>query len=236
MLTLDYLILTMNLRSFLLCTIALCLMPLTGFTSVLTWDHTEVRTILKPDQEEAKASYTVTNNGDKTLRISRVKTSCGCTGSVIDRKILEPGQSTEIRATFNKGKRRGKNHSKLYVYLDSEPDAVATLHFIITIPELITSKPRVVYWNSRNAKSPRTIHVELDASYVNELSAINYNESQLSVTKELVDAQNEKHLYKLTVTPKSYDTDMRATIELEASGPNTAKASTKIHAFVQGSS
>lgn len=224
----------MNLRSILLCITALCLLSLSASASVLIWDQTEVRVDMKPDQTEAKASYTVTNNGDETLRIARVKTSCGCTGSVIDRKILEPGESTEIRATFNKGKRKGKNHSKLDVYLDSQPDAVATLHFIINIPELIVAQPRVIYWNSRNTKSPRTIRVELDSNYVNELSAINYDKSQLSVTKEPVSDKNAKHQYTLTVTPKSYETDMRATIELEASGPNRTKGNTKIHAFVQG--
>lgn len=224
----------MNFSSIVSCVIAIGLLPLSASASVLVWDQTEVRVDMDPNQVEAKASYTVRNNSDQTLRIARVKTSCGCTGSVIDRKILEPGQATEIRATFNKGKRKGKNHSKLYVYLDSQPDAVATLHFIVNIPELISAQPRVVYWNSRNTQSPRTIQVELDSNYVNELSAINYDKSLLSVTKERVDDPSAQHQYTLTITPNSYETDMRATIELEASGPNNTKGSTKIHAFVQG--
>ncbi len=215
--------------------LALCLFSLSSaWASVLVWDRTEVRIDMEPDELEAKASYTVTNKGDETLRVARIKTSCGCTGSVIDRKILEPGQSTEIRATFNKGKRKGKNHSKLYVYLDSQADAVATLHFIINIPELVTAQPRVIYWNNRNAKSPRTIRVELNEDHVNELSSIKYDKSLLSVTKETVKDADAKHQFILTVAPQSYDTNLRATIELEASGPNKTKGSTKIHAFVQG--
>ena len=71
---------------------------------------------------------------------------------------------------------------------------------------------------------------------MNELSAIRYDKSQLTVTSEPVDDPNAGHQYILTIAPKSYDSDLRTTIELEASGPNQAKGSTKIHAFVQGSS
>ena len=132
----------MNVLKYLFCLAALSLLPLKTWSAVLDWDQTEVRVDLQPNEIEAKATYTVTNNSDTTLRIARVKASCGCTGSVVDRKILEPGQSSTIRATFNKGKRKGKNHSKLYVYLDNQPQAVATLHFIVTIPELIKHNPR----------------------------------------------------------------------------------------------
>ena len=98
----------MNYQSLLVCLLALCTLPLGSSASVLVWDRTEVRVDLDPEEVEATATYTVTKAGDKTLRISREKTSCGCTGSVNDRKILEHGQSTAIQATFNKGKRKAK--------------------------------------------------------------------------------------------------------------------------------
>ena len=141
-----------------------CIVPLQA--SILIWDRTEARIEMKPEESEVRASFKVTNNGDETLRITDIKASCGCTGSVIDRRIIEPGKSTEIQATFNKGKRKGKNHTKLNVYIDSQPDAVATLHMIVDIPELVETQPRIVFWNDKTAKTPRSVRVDLDERYV----------------------------------------------------------------------
>ena len=153
--------------------------------SVLTWDRTEARIEMKPGETDVRATFKVTNNGDKALRIADIRASCGCTGSVIDRRIIEPGQSTEIEATFNKGKRKGKNHTKLEVYLDSQPKAVATLHMIVDVPELVKAEPRIVYWNERTSKSPRTIRVQLDERYLDpENVEIKYDQSLFNVSHD----------------------------------------------------
>ena len=86
--------------------------------SILVWDRTEARIEMQPDQTEVRATFKVTNQGEETLRIGKIKASCGCTGSVINQRILAPGQSTAIEAVFNKGKRKGKNQTHLTVFLD----------------------------------------------------------------------------------------------------------------------
>ena len=38
--------------------------------SSLSWDRTEVKIEMEPDQEEVRASFNVTNNGDERIRIT----------------------------------------------------------------------------------------------------------------------------------------------------------------------
>ena len=92
----------------------LCISQLLGAAS-LRWDRTEVDLEMEPGQEEIRANFEMTNEGEERIRIARIQANCGCTGSIIDRKILEPGESTVITATFNKGKRQGLNRNMLEV-------------------------------------------------------------------------------------------------------------------------
>jgi len=126
--------------------------PLILLGSNLSWDRTEVKLEMEPEQKEIRASFKVTNEGEDRIRISRINTSCGCTGSIIDRKILNPGDTTKIIATFNKGKRQGLNRLQLDVFIDSQAEAVATLRMNVQIPNLVEAMPRVVYFQKRAAR------------------------------------------------------------------------------------
>jgi predicted DsbA family dithiol-disulfide isomerase/mono/diheme cytochrome c family protein len=48
------------------------------------------------------------NDGDAVLEIKGLDPSCGCTEASVDKKIIEPGQSGEIKATLNPIGKRGK--------------------------------------------------------------------------------------------------------------------------------
>ena len=200
-------------------------------SATLEWDRTEARVELKPGKIEARATFKVTNRGEKTLRIAEIKTNCNCTGSIIDGKIIEPGKSTEIVATFRRGKRSGKNHNRLHVYLDNQKEAVATLHFIVDILGVITARPRVVYWNSNSHKTEHIIRVQMDKRYVQEITKIEYDRSKITLVEEADPEAKADRI--LRVIPKSFDTLLRETIEIKAKGKDGILGDTRVHVFVQ---
>jgi hypothetical protein len=199
--------------------------------STLSWDRTEVDLEMKPDQKEIRASFNVTNKGEDRIRIARVKTSCGCTGSVIDRKILNPGDSTEIVATFNKGKRQGLNRLQLDVFIDSQPDAVATLRMNVQIPKLIEAMPQIVYWTPSSAETARQVTLTLDKRYVQKIEAIEYDRRKLEVAEEADPSGKASRI--LRIKPKSFDTLYRGTITIKAEGRDGRKEETKVMALIQ---
>ncbi len=218
------------------CLLALCSLILpTAAThaaaAALHWDRTEARVEMAPDEERVQAAFKVTNKGSSTVRIARVKTSCGCTGSILDRRLLKPGDSSEIVATFNKGNRQGRNHNRLEVFLDSQPDAVATLHMIVEIPRLVDLQPQIVYWNNRSSQTKRSVRVKLDERYVDAIDTIDYDASTLSLER----AEGDKPgTYTLEVLPLSFDTTMRQTVTVravETDGERVAEG--RLHVFVQ---
>ncbi len=197
----------------------------------LEWDHTEVRTELSPNDEEARATYTVTNKSEQPVRIDHIKTSCGCTGSIIDRKIIEPGASTRITGTFHKGKRQGTNHNKLEVFLENQPEPVATLHMIVNIPTLVEATPRIVYWKPGSQQTERNVRITLDKRYVDTISNIEYNRERITLVEEADPSGKADRV--LRVLPKNFDAPLRDTIVVHAQNKDGERGQARIHVFVQ---
>ena len=200
--------------------------------STLVWNKTEVRIEMGPDEEETRASFKVTNEGEKVVRIARVKSNCGCTNTILNKKILPPGESAEIVAIFSKGKRQGLNRNRLKVYLDSQTDALVTLKMNVQIPALIEAQPQIVYWKPESPESSLPVRLVMDKRYIDQILQIDYDRSQLTVTQESDDPKNTDALV-LKVQPKDFSKLYRGTITVYGGGPDGRKAETRVHAFVQ---
>ena len=200
--------------------------------STLVWDKLEAYVEMTPEQDEARASFKVTNKGEKTLRIAEIKASCSCTSSIINGKILEPGATREIIGIFNKGKRQGQNRYKLRVYLDNLAEPVATLSMNVRIPTLIEAKPQVVYWKEDSGKSARHIQLTLNPDYIDEILRVDYDRGRLNVTEEPSTPKSGADRV-LIVEPKNYDLPYRGMSTIYGIGPGGREATTRIHAFVQ---
>lgn len=149
----------------------------------LEWDRREARAKILPNQDQAKLEFFVTNREKFTLRVDRIETSAGNITTRIDRRIMQPGDRSHITATFNKGKRTGKHHQTLNVYLEGQTQPAATLHLFVQIPELIKADPKIIYWLPESPKQSQNIFVDLDNRYIEEIQAIEYDPVLLSVNK-----------------------------------------------------
>lgn len=60
--------------------------------------------------------FTFTNRGDTPLLIDRVRSTCGCTGTLLSQNEVPPGQSGEVKITFNSSGMRGAVVKWIYIY------------------------------------------------------------------------------------------------------------------------
>ena len=70
-------------------------------------------------RQEQKATFTLTNTGDKPFAIATVKTSCGCTTVDYDPKPVRPGESVSLRVTY-KAENTGFFQKTLTVYCNTK--------------------------------------------------------------------------------------------------------------------
>ena len=204
---------------------------LSSWAYELEWDQTKVEIELKPGETEAKAEFVVTNKGEKKLSIDRVKTSCGCTGSILDKKEIKPGESTTIIGTFKKGNRQGSNHNRLQVFLKGKAEPVETLHMIVQVPRLIHLNPFILYWNKSSAQPGRQVPIKLDTRYLTEISDIEYDPELLVINETDDPSGNFDRI--LTISPKSFDKQLRHSVLIKATGKDDLTAEMKLQVFVQ---
>lgn len=65
--------------------------------------------------------YVITNEGSALLKITNVNASCGCTAVMPEKNELKPGESTNIKVTFNSKGRSGKQ-TKIITVETNDPD------------------------------------------------------------------------------------------------------------------
>lgn len=65
--------------------------------------------------DEVSHSFIISNSGGDILKITDVRASCGCTAAQPDKKELKPGESTNLKVTFNSKGRVGPQLKTVYV-------------------------------------------------------------------------------------------------------------------------
>ncbi|MEW5767553.1 MAG: DUF1573 domain-containing protein, partial [bacterium] len=86
------------------------------------------------------------NRGDTDLYIEETKASCGCTAALLSSKIITPGDTGEVKVTFNSGKFKGPQSKSIYVTSNDPDEAKVTLEIAATVKTPITLKPeRLVF-------------------------------------------------------------------------------------------
>ena len=91
--------------------------------AAIDWDHTTYEFGQIPQNVPAKATFTLTNKGDKPLILKEVKPTCGCTVAAYDQDPILPGESTEITTTYN-AKKEGSFQKRIKVLTNQSDDYI----------------------------------------------------------------------------------------------------------------
>jgi hypothetical protein len=74
-----------------------------------------------PATDTVQTVFNVKNVGGKTLEISRIQTSCGCTAAMMDSQSLKPGESSRLKVTFDPRGKAGRQARTLWLFTN-DPD------------------------------------------------------------------------------------------------------------------
>lgn len=91
--------------------------------------------------EQVTHTFEFHNTGNTPLVIEKVRHSCGCTASLLSSSILEPGQSGEIKSTFDTTRFNGPVVKTIYLYSNDPVRSVVQLHMRGIIQKEITQHP-----------------------------------------------------------------------------------------------
>jgi hypothetical protein len=97
-----------------------------------------------PQGQKVEHVFIVKNNGDVPLSIKSIRPSCGCTAAQASSRVIQPGKTSEIKATFNSANFFGVIHKTIAVESDDPKVPVSTLSLNGSVIEEITINPRQI--------------------------------------------------------------------------------------------
>lgn len=77
--------------------------------------------------------YRFTNAGKEHLVIKRLVSSCSCAAAVAVKTEIGPGESSQIRVTYNPKGHPGRFERKVFVYTEGEDDPAAILRLSVDV-------------------------------------------------------------------------------------------------------
>jgi hypothetical protein len=91
--------------------------------------------------ELAQTTFTFKNTGDAPLIITSAKGSCGCTVPDYPRKPIAPGESGEIKVSFDSSGRAGKQDKTVTIDANTNPRSTVLKITSNVLPKAGTTDP-----------------------------------------------------------------------------------------------
>ncbi len=180
--------------------------------------------------------YKFENRGKATLEIKKVKPSCGCTAAILSNKTILPGETGEVKATFNSRSYGGKVKKTISV-LSNDPN---TPNHKLTIAgeviEEVSIKPKNINFGSFRAdnQSDKTVKVSVKSQSGSDFKIVKVTSSKPFVEASATEGQ--KGEYTIVATLKDHHEIGRFSgkIFLDTNSTKQPKTSIIFYGVVEG--
>ena len=124
----------------------------------LEWDERDFGTIW--DFESVTTTFPFTNNGSKTLVLSRLQAGCGCTTPIADKTILQPGERGTITVTFDPKGKAGKQDKKVTIFSNSVNDPEKAFWIRSHVRTFVDVKDQFLKLNTMTLGEPHSVEFD----------------------------------------------------------------------------
>ncbi|MGR3293067.1 MAG: DUF1573 domain-containing protein [Candidatus Scalindua sp.] len=180
--------------------------------------------------------YKFENRGKATLVIKKVKPSCGCTAAILSNNTILPGETGEVKATFNSRSYGGKIKKTISVLSNDPNSPNHKLTISGEVIEEISFKPKNINFGSFRAdnQSVNTVKVSVKSQ-----SGADFKISKTTSSKpfvEIATTEDHKGEYTIVATLKDHHKIGRFSgkIFLETNSTKQPKASIIFYGVVEG--
>lgn len=209
----------MSLSSKLLILLGACLLlglgifvPRRPGPARLEWESRTIEFHPAITEKIITADFKFTNVGKGAASIESVKSGCGCTTAIPDRREYQPGEKGRITATFTIGERTGLQDIPIVVKLAGESERVK-LSLIAHIPEFMTVTPQLLYWQVGEAPEPKAVALHVETGVQLRITKIESIDPTFTTTLETI---GEGRDYRLLVQPATTAGELMAAITIDA--------------------
>lgn len=183
---------------------------------------------------EVEHVFVIRNAGNLTLEIRNVRAACGCTATAISNKMVEPGQTAEIRAKLNLRGRQGAQHKPIYV--DSNDPRTPTLALAfegIAEPD-VKIQPRQIFFGRIGQAAVVTGVVELASAAGRPLVIKRVDSGNPILTAVVVDEGTSEPRVLIKTVPTLPKGPFQSRVIIETDHPTQPVTEIFVTGFVVG--
>lgn len=195
---------------------AVLLVSMTGAQAQLAWEKKEIELHPKAGDAEAVANFQYENKGTTPIKITAVKSSCGCTAASTKKDEVAPGEKGEVVATFKIGGRTGLQQKSITVESNDPAQPVATLLLKAVIEQPIEVQPTFVFWQSGEEPKPKMVKAKMSNDLKSAKLDVISSNPDFAVKVEKGSVAGE---YNISVQPKDTAQPANATLTLKSDTP-----------------
>jgi hypothetical protein len=187
----------------------------------LKWDQTTLELHPMYGEKEAVGHFKYQNIGKTPVKLTSVKTSCGCTAAKSQKNEVAPGENGEITATFNIGNRTGTQIKTVTVQTDEPSSQPTVLTLKAVLPEGLMLVPGFVSWKIGETPAPKTMLVTAGKGYPGTKLNVESSSPEFAATLEPVKGGGA---WKITVTPLQTGRNVSGVIAIKTDVPKDSPA------------
>jgi hypothetical protein len=117
--------------------------------------------------EQATATYRITNQGSEPIRLISVTPDCACCTTIqTSKNDLAPGEAGKIEVLFKFEDRRGEQTRIITVKTDHPQHPILTLNLRVWIPAALRVEPAELVWTVGEALHPKKVTIKLQDDLV----------------------------------------------------------------------
>ncbi len=196
----------------------------------LVWEKSVITLVAPPEATKTEVTFRFKNAGPQAIDIKSIATSCGCTTADLPKKHYEPGESGEVRITFEHGLRTGPQEKTIMLTAEpSQPTSVLTLQ--VNVPERLQVSPQIVIWHPGDPVSSKIVTLRVREGDSLRPSSIKCDDSHFKT--ELRKSKSDLQLYELEITPLSTDKPEEAFISIVAEWPGHEAKTFPLYAAIK---
>jgi hypothetical protein len=187
----------------------------------LKWDQTTLELHPTFGDKEAVGHFNYQNIGKTPVKLTSVKTSCGCTAAKSQKDEVAPGEKGEITATFSIGNRTGTQVKTVTVQTDEPTSAATVLTLKAVLPEGLTMAPGYVSWKVGEPPQPKTLLVTAGKGYPGTKLDVQSSSPEFAATLEPAKSGGS---WKIVVTPLQTARNVSGVIAIKTDVPKDSPA------------
>lgn len=156
-----------------------------------------------------KRDVTIKNVGTDTLIINDVVASCGCTATLVDKKILPPNQTSKITITFNSKNFKHEVTKTVTIKSNDPVNSQLAVQFKVKILDILVADPNFIWFSN----------VIVDSTYTRTITIANESKVPIKILSAKDPANNVQVNVKQTSLPPGEKTQIVATLHPQKEGP-----------------